>query len=119
VEPRKCDVMASSLQAASSSIPVYSRTMPFGAIASASALLQLAPELFTWKRGRSCLVTPRSDGTSRTRQSRPKTTRETPLAQELRRGSILSLAGFRTEVETQLVIDRLLSEYFTPETRQA
>jgi hypothetical protein len=45
--------------------------------------------------------------------------RETSLAQELRRGSILSLAGFRTEVETQLVIDRLLSEYFTPEARQA
>ncbi|MET4482324.1 hypothetical protein ABIB66_006886 [Bradyrhizobium sp. F1.13.3] len=45
--------------------------------------------------------------------------RETSLAQESRRGSILMLAGFRTEVETQLVIDRLLSEYFTPESRQA
>jgi hypothetical protein len=46
-------------------------------------------------------------------------TREMSLAQESPRGSILILAGFRTEVETQLVIDRLLSEYFTPESRQA
>ena len=46
-------------------------------------------------------------------------TRETSLAQESRRGSILILAGIRTEVETQLVIDRLLSEYFTPGSPQA
>ena len=46
-------------------------------------------------------------------------TRETSLAQESRRGSILILAGIRTEVETQLVIDRLLSEYITPESRPA
>lgn len=46
-------------------------------------------------------------------------TRETSLAQESPRGSILILAGFRTEVEAQLVIDRLLSEYITPESRPA
>ena len=46
-------------------------------------------------------------------------TREMSLAQKSPRGSILILAGFRTEVETQLVIDRLLSEYFAPESRQA
>jgi hypothetical protein len=34
-------------------------------------------------------------------------------AQEWRPGSIMTLAAFETEIETQLVIDRLLRECFT------
>jgi hypothetical protein len=96
---------------------VYSRTMPFGALASSSTLLQLAVVHLEEGEIMSCHASIRRHfpDPSITIED----TRERSLARESRPGSILILAGFRTEVETQLVIDRLLSEYFTPESRQA
>lgn len=96
---------------------VYSRTMPFGALASSSTLLQLAVVHLEEGEIMSCRASIRRHFPDPSITI--EYTRERSLAQESRRGSILILAGFRTEVETQLVIDRLLSEYFTPESRQA
>jgi len=49
----------------------------------------------------------------------PSITTEDTREQEWRPDSTLTHTKSQTEIETQLLIDRLLSECFTPKSRQA